>query len=839
MATKRPSEPRPSSSVILVSPKNKVLLLHRVSSTSFASAHVFPGGNLDAFHDGSIPSPDDPLRHVDGPAYRRAAVRECFEESGLLLARGRGDGEGGGLLLHVGEKERDEGRKEVHGCRVGFEEWVARMGGSPDLDGLIPFTRWITPTGAPKRFTTQMYLYFLPSTPLPLHSAFSVPTPDGGIEHTSAAFEHAATWLAMHHEQKITMFPPQYFLLTLLSRFLIGGADVEAERARFMEFLDRVPTSDDPGARDHPSSAVPWREKVISPRVLRRNEDGSVVLGLDRASREVGEAGRGGDFERVVVVDLGKKGGPWNYGVRKREEVMRGGGEKGKLLTLPGPSNHGPLGELAAPPPPAHRRTAPLLSSTRFSSSSYAIHITDLAHVWSESLDRRPIILRALKEDTSIDPSDGEENMTSFLKCLSAAFDPSDPMHRLTSISLSQSDAENTTGKDGLLVTVTCELPKELSSTPLTWRMYLKKQAPQVTATELVLPLLEGRRAQEERIEALVDVIRQKDALVSKMLDKLEASGTALEHVFPSLGVRGKGAAERRKVTRQQAEARLKGLAPFDMAAWEASVADSARREDVPTLVRSAFGGGLEYAHTSETDQYGEGLGGWWRDVVDVSSVPHDDDADERESTLGKKSAPPSSKDESQDFKSPPAKARRPEPEAAPSETGSEDEDEDEDEAPKPPPVRRIGAIGGARSRPPPKAPVPPPDDDEATASESDAAGAGSPTRDAPTRDLPPRRAEPLALRDAPRGSPPGSATASEDEAPARPSPAKRGRGVGLGRIGGVGRPREVSRSEDREDSIGSGSGGGGAGGDGGGEEKVKPVERKVLARPVKKKRKF
>lgn len=117
-------------SVILLSPKNKILLLHRVKGTSFASAHVFPGGNLDAFHDGKAPPANDARHHADGEVYRRAAVRECFEESGILLARGK-DGE----LVELEEGEREKGRREVHGGEVGFGEWVeSRKGAVPDLE---------------------------------------------------------------------------------------------------------------------------------------------------------------------------------------------------------------------------------------------------------------------------------------------------------------------------------------------------------------------------------------------------------------------------------------------------------------------------------------------------------------------------------------------------------------------------------------------------------------------------------------------------------------------------------------------------------------------------------
>lgn len=122
-----PSHPRPSSSILLLSSTNEVLLLHRVrTSTSFASAHVFPGGNLDVLHDGDIPAPDAPQRHVDGPAYRMGAIRECFEETGILLAKKDG------ALVNLPVEERDAARKKIHGGELKFGDWLESIGGIPD-----------------------------------------------------------------------------------------------------------------------------------------------------------------------------------------------------------------------------------------------------------------------------------------------------------------------------------------------------------------------------------------------------------------------------------------------------------------------------------------------------------------------------------------------------------------------------------------------------------------------------------------------------------------------------------------------------------------------------------
>lgn len=108
---------------------------------------MFPGGNLSAFHEASIPEPDSPERHRDGEAYRLAAIRETFEESGILLAR-KAVGNTTDLL-ELSDEAREAGRKAVHGNSVRFVDWLRDMGGIPDtgmLKSSVPGTeRWAVP----------------------------------------------------------------------------------------------------------------------------------------------------------------------------------------------------------------------------------------------------------------------------------------------------------------------------------------------------------------------------------------------------------------------------------------------------------------------------------------------------------------------------------------------------------------------------------------------------------------------------------------------------------------------------------------------------------------------
>lgn len=360
-----PNPPRPSASVILLSPTNEVLLLHRVqTSTSFPSAHVFPGGNLSPFHEPPLPPADTPEHHQDSLPYRLAAIRETFEEAGILLARPLSSSSSSSTSSSSSSSEPlltvpdpDAARRAIHSDEVKFPAWLAdTLRARPLTDELVPFTRWITPAwskGA-KRFTTQMYLFLMPldtsssSSPSPSFSTTAtgeivVPVPaaaasattDGGIEHTAATFAPPREWLRRQEAGEIVLFPPQCFLLTMVARAFeavaVAGSDhYEAQRRALLDFVTRVPPPPPPPPpgsntkkKTHPTALIPWTDKTMSPEVLFvRRGDGRLVLGIDKPAAELRGTGRGGDFERVVLARFGKQG-PTEVEVRNREDVLR------------------------------------------------------------------------------------------------------------------------------------------------------------------------------------------------------------------------------------------------------------------------------------------------------------------------------------------------------------------------------------------------------------------------------------------------------------------------------------------------------------------------------------
>lgn len=195
-------------------------------------------------------------------------------------------------------------------------------------ENLIPWTRWITPRNLPKRFTTQMYLYFLPLSRDPISSSFLVPTPDDGVEHTAALFASPQTFLSQAAAGKIILFPPQYYLMSLLTKFLpaenagYGPLHYASQRRKIVDFLGSVPTAETEKGRGHPTARIPWAEKVMSPTSLFvRQADGRAVLGIDKPGADLQDEGRGGDWERVVLARFTKRG-PVEVEVRDREEMF-------------------------------------------------------------------------------------------------------------------------------------------------------------------------------------------------------------------------------------------------------------------------------------------------------------------------------------------------------------------------------------------------------------------------------------------------------------------------------------------------------------------------------------
>jgi 8-oxo-dGTP pyrophosphatase MutT (NUDIX family) len=158
----------------------EVFMVRRSLRLVFAGgAHVFPGGAVDDADRGMERwcrgRTDEPASAAigvvrGGLAFWVAAVRECFEEAGFLLAYGP-DGE----LLRLDDPETAE-RFGAHRRAVDSgERTLAQVCEEEDLrlavDGMHYASRWITPEGPPRRFDTRFFVCAAPEQQTPLHDA--------------------------------------------------------------------------------------------------------------------------------------------------------------------------------------------------------------------------------------------------------------------------------------------------------------------------------------------------------------------------------------------------------------------------------------------------------------------------------------------------------------------------------------------------------------------------------------------------------------------------------------------------------------------------------------------
>jgi 8-oxo-dGTP pyrophosphatase MutT (NUDIX family) len=139
----------------------EVLMVERHRDMKFmGGAVVFPGGKVDAA-DENVSADYLPAGYTaDDLPQRIASVREVFEESGLLLARNKG--EPGFITDERRHQIAEAFRKKLDTGEITINELAEAENLELAVDVLVPFAHWITPPGAPRRYDTMFYVTAAP-----------------------------------------------------------------------------------------------------------------------------------------------------------------------------------------------------------------------------------------------------------------------------------------------------------------------------------------------------------------------------------------------------------------------------------------------------------------------------------------------------------------------------------------------------------------------------------------------------------------------------------------------------------------------------------------------------
>jgi glyoxylase-like metal-dependent hydrolase (beta-lactamase superfamily II)/8-oxo-dGTP pyrophosphatase MutT (NUDIX family) len=337
----RPTRYAATMIVVRESPAGVEVLMLRRAGTSDPDDHnsgawVFPGGVVDAsdrqWHV-FCNEPDDGLFSArlglssGGLDFHVAAIRECFEEAGLLFAT-TGDGSLVNAELPL-DPPLIEWRSLLHRGERTLGDLCERAGLKLSVDRLMYLSHWLTPVGRAKRFDTRFFLAIAPTGQTPMHD---------GIETVESRWVSAADAL-VDGPGALKLLTPTRSTLTALARFdsLQALLDWAQTPRKVMLTLPRLAT----GSRGLES---------VSPQHGAWAELGRLdPAGLGRASHEIrpGVAVRLSlRVIRVTAPNAGMMTGPGT------NSYLVGGGPRNEWAVIdPGPAQTDAIDALLAATP--------------------------------------------------------------------------------------------------------------------------------------------------------------------------------------------------------------------------------------------------------------------------------------------------------------------------------------------------------------------------------------------------------------------------------------------------------------------------------------------------------
>ncbi len=264
---REPAEPRDAATVLLLRPGAEgpeVYLLRRQTSMAFAAGmYVFPGGGVDPRdfdHQVRWTGPDAEawaqLLGVDAARARAlvcAAVRETFEESGVLLA---GESPESVVADTTGDDwERDRAALEAR--ELALTDFLDRRGLVLRTDLLAPFRAWLTPEFEPRRYRTWFFAAVLPR---------GQRTRDVSSESDRVAWLPAMRAVEEVEAERVAMLPPTYQSCLEVGQYAGPDEVLAAGAQRRLEVFTPQLLEDGDGAT---MTSPDWMQELLASRSPR------------------------------------------------------------------------------------------------------------------------------------------------------------------------------------------------------------------------------------------------------------------------------------------------------------------------------------------------------------------------------------------------------------------------------------------------------------------------------------------------------------------------------------------------------------------------------------------
>jgi 8-oxo-dGTP pyrophosphatase MutT (NUDIX family) len=260
--SKEPVEPRNAATVVLLRPGTsgpEIYLLRRQTSMAFAGGMcVFPGGGVDPrdFDHATAwagPTPADWASRLgtDEATARAlvcAAVRETFEESGVLLAGDSADT----VVADTTGDDWETDRAALEARELSFTDFLDRRGLVLRTDLLGVWAGWLTPVFEPRRYRTWFFVADLPE---------GQRTRDVSTESDQVTWLPAMQAVSDVEQEQILMLPPTYLTCLEVGQYDDPAAVLEAAHGRVVEmYTPQVEETSDGGTLSVPERFEPLLE---------------------------------------------------------------------------------------------------------------------------------------------------------------------------------------------------------------------------------------------------------------------------------------------------------------------------------------------------------------------------------------------------------------------------------------------------------------------------------------------------------------------------------------------------------------------------------------------------